>query len=425
MRSSILVVCMCLLGTALAQAATPPPVVSAPPPMAQSPAASESAARDVECGLVPPDFRAPLRIFSPEYYASQKPSCLADRMAFYKVPGVSMAIIDENRIAWARGYGRLEAGTDRMVTTRSVFEAASATKILTTVVALRLAEKGVVDLDRDVNAYLRQWKVPASPLTASQPVTLRLLLTHRAGINRPAKGLPYDSTLPATLAQVLAGMAPALNEGATIEHEPGTIHQYSNIGFLVIQAVLEDASGKPFEELARSLVFEPLGLGASTLTHPLAQDWENRWGVPHDENGTPHRRQQMAGAVAHGGLVTSPSDLARLAIEIGLACQGRSTRLLSKKSAAMMVAKVADIDPRQFGGPLGQGLGVMLLGEGKTLHFLHPGGNDPGANCWVILCPSTGQGAVIMTNAAAGEALMLEVLASIAHQYHWSDLAAR
>jgi CubicO group peptidase (beta-lactamase class C family) len=377
-------------------------------------------ARPVECGLVAPDFKAPLSIFSPEYYKAQKPTCLQDRMAFYKVPGVTMAVIDGNAVAWSKVYGVLEAGTNRAVTPESVFEVASATKMLTTVITLKLVERGVLELDRDVNAYLKSWKVPTGPLTAAQPVTLRLLLTHRAGINRPDKGLPFDDEHPPTLQQVLAGSPPAINQGVVVERAPGSGHSYSNIGFLVVQLVLEEATGKRYEELARELVFAPLGMNSSTVTHPLAPSWRARWGVPHDEKGVPHARNSMPNAVAHGGLVTTPADLARLALEIGLAYQGRS-RLLSKRSAELMMTKAADIP--DFGAPVGQGLGVMLLGAGSTLHFLHPGGNDPGANCWVIMSPVTGTGAVIMTNAAAGEALMLEILASIAHQYGWPDLS--
>ena len=124
-------------------------------------------ARAVECGLVAPDFKAPLLVFSPEYYRSRQPSCLADRMAFYKVPGVTMAVFDRQGLAWSRSFGVLEAGATRPVTAESVFEAASATKVLTTVLALRLVERGVLDLDRDVNTYLKSWKVPAGPLTAA------------------------------------------------------------------------------------------------------------------------------------------------------------------------------------------------------------------------------------------------------------------
>jgi len=185
-------------------------------------------------------------------------------------------------------------------------------KVLATVVTLRLAERGTLDLDRDVNGNLRSWKVPASPLTAAQPVTLRLLLTHRAGINRPDKGLPFDDQRVPTLAQVLAGAPAALNQGVVVEHEPGSDYQYSNIGFLIVQLVLEDVTGKSFAQLAQELVFAPLGLKSSTLSHPLRREWRSRWGVPHDENGAAHARNQLPGAVAHGGLVGTPSDLARL-----------------------------------------------------------------------------------------------------------------
>jgi len=388
----------------------------------QQPAAAD--ARAIECGLIAPDFKAPLRIFSPDYYRTQKPACLQDRMTSYKVPGVTIALIDGWRIAWSRTYGVLEAGTTRAVTADSIFEAASATKVLTTVLVLRLVERGVLDLDRDVNAYLKSWNVPAGPLTAAQPVTLRLLLTHRAGINRPDKGLPFDAAHPPTLGDVVAGRPPATNQGVVVERAPGSGHSYSNIGFLVVQLVLEETTGKSYAQLARELVFAPLKMDASTVTHPLAPEWRSRWGVPHDEEGVAHVRTQMPDAVAHGGLVTSASDMARLALEIGLAHQGKSTRVLSKRSAELMLTRTADFDPG-FGVPLGQGLGVMLLGDGRTLHFLHPGGNDPGANCWVIMSPVTGQGAVIMTNAAAGEALMLELLASIAHHGAWPDLSKR
>jgi len=387
------------------------------------PVAPSEDARAVECGLVAPDVKAPLRIFSPEYYQAQKPACLADRMAFYKVPGVTIAVIDGHAVAWSKAYGVLEAGTDRPVTPESVFEAASATKMLTTVIALRLAERGVLDLDRDVNAYLKSWRIPSGPLTAATPVTLRLLLTHRAGINRPDKGLPYDEQRPPTLPQVLAGAPPAINQGVVVERAPGSSHQYSNIGFLAVQLVLEEATGKKYEQLASELVFKPLGLDASTVSHPLTPAWRSRWGVPHDEKAVAHARSLMPDAVAHAGLVTTPSDLARLALEIGLASEGRSTRLLSKRSAQMMLTTAADFDPG-LGVPLGQGLGVMLLGAGRTLHFLHPGANHPGANCWIIVSAASGRGAAIMTNAAAGEALMLEILASIGHHYHWPDMSA-
>ena len=243
---------------------------SLPPQTARIATGQAADLRAVECGLVAPDFKAPLRLFSPGYHQTVKPSCLQDRMSFYKVPGVTMALIDGNAIAWAEAYGVLVIeGTTRAVTVNSVFEAASATKVLTTVLALRLVERGVLDLDRDVNAYLESWKVPAGPLAAAQPVTLRLLLTHRAAINRPDKGLPFDTAHPPMLGDVVAGRAPAINHGVVVERAPGSGHSYSNIGFLVVQLVLEEATGKSYAQLAHELVFAPLGMNASSV-HPPA-----------------------------------------------------------------------------------------------------------------------------------------------------------
>ena len=245
---------------------------SLPPQTARIATGQAADLRAVECGLVAPDFKAPLRLFSPDYYTALTPACLQDRMAFYKVPGVTMALIEGNAIAWTKAYGVLEAGATRAVTADSVFEAASATKVLTTVMALRLVERGVLDLDRDVNAYLESWKVPASPLTAAQPVTLRLLLTHRGGINRPDKGFPVNEQHLPTLRQVLAGAPPAINQGVVVERTPGSAHSYSNIGFLVVQLVLEEVTGNSYAQLARELVFAPLGMNSSTVTHPLAAE---------------------------------------------------------------------------------------------------------------------------------------------------------
>ena len=320
--------------------------------------------RAVECGLVAPDFKAPLRIFSPAYYRSQQPSCLAERMAFYKVPGVTMALFDGRGISSTAAYGVLEAGTARPVTPHSVFEAASATKVLTTVITLRLVERGVLDLDRDVNTYLKSWKVPTGSIAAAEPVTLRLLLTHRAGINRPDKGLPFDDERPPTLRQVLAGEPPALNQGVVLERAPGSAHKSSNIGFLVVQLVLEEATGKSYEQLARELVFAPLGLEASTVHHPLDPGWRSRWGVPHDEKGVAHARNSMPNAVAHGGLVTSASDLARIAMEIGLAYQGRSTRLIFEAFCRDDADEGRGLGPRGLRRPDGPGTGRHAPGPG-------------------------------------------------------------
>jgi len=123
-------------------------------------------------------------------------------------------------------------------------------------------------------------------------------------------------------------------------------------------------------------------------------------------------------AQAQGGLMTTPSDLALFAIELMRAYNGRSDRLLSTEMARRMFTKVLDLDPGTFGGFLiGEGLGVLLHGEGDNLVFLHPGGNRPGMNCMLFGHPKTGRGAVIMTNGDQGEILFMEIVSAINREY--------
>jgi CubicO group peptidase (beta-lactamase class C family) len=123
-------------------------------------------------------------------------------------------------------------------------------------------------------------------------------------------------------------------------------------------------------------------------------------------------------ALAHGGLMTTPSDLALFGVELMRAYNGRSDRLMSQDMARRMFTKVLDLDPATMGGlPVGQGLGVFLYGEGDNLVFLHPGGNSPGMNCWLFGYPKTGHGAAIMTNGADGEILALEIISALNREW--------
>jgi len=108
------------------------------------------------------------------------PLHLAHRLKFYKVPGVSVAVLDNGAIAWTRGYGVREVGTEKSVTTNTLFQVASISKPVAAVVALRLVEQGA--LDEDVNRKLRSWKLPENEFTADKKVSLRWLLSHRAGL---------------------------------------------------------------------------------------------------------------------------------------------------------------------------------------------------------------------------------------------------
>jgi len=127
-------------------------------------------------------------------------------------------------------------------------------------------------------------------------------------------------------------------------------------------------------------------------------------------------------ALAQGGMMTTPSDLARFACELLLAYSGAQGRLLTPRTVQAMVRKEKDLDPRIFGFPVAEGLGVFVAGEGRGLSFSHPGSNYPGATSWLLAYPELGQGVVIMTNGAKGDLLTLEIIPALAKAYGWPEM---
>ncbi len=350
---------------------------------------------------------------------TDRPAALRDRMAFYKVPGLSLAVIDNQKIDWVKSYGVLKAGEPAPVTPSSLFEAASTTKLLTGVLALRMVEEGKLALDEDVNAFLKTYKVPENEFTRRRKVTLRGLLTHSAGLPATSMGSDDGAVAP-TLDQVLRGQAPARNKPAVAEYEPGSRWQYSNIGYVLIQQMLEDVSGKPLAKLARELVFQPLGMKASTLAYPLPASRRAGEAMPHTDEGKPAAPAMHPTALAQGGLMTTPEDLAKLAIDLMRSYRGEKGRVLSKATVRLAFRKELDPDPRQFMGlPIHQGLGVLLRGEGDNFSFLFPGHNFPGTMCWLEACPAAGKGVVVMANGNTGEPLVFEILAGLFALYRW------
>lgn len=200
---------------------------------------------------------------------------LAERMAFYKVPGLSMAVIHGNRIEWAKVCGEIKAGSGVRVSTDTLFQAASTTKALVAAAVLHQVEKGRLELDAEVNTYLKAWKVPENELTREKKVTLRMLLSHRAGL--PSAPMCFDEKAGVpTLVQVLKGESPARNKAAVVEHVPGSKWQYSNVGYAVVQRVLEESLGQPLPRIMAQTLFEPLAMGSSTLSYPLPAELRPR-----------------------------------------------------------------------------------------------------------------------------------------------------
>ncbi|MFB0563924.1 MAG: serine hydrolase [Candidatus Lokiarchaeia archaeon] len=336
---------------------------------------------------------------------------LAARMAHYKVPAVSIAVINNYEIEWAQGYGVVEADGTEPVTPETLFQAASISKPVAAMAALHLVQQGLLALDEDVNNKLVSWKVPENEFTTEKKVNLRGLLSHSAGVTvRGFRGYAQGKEVP-TLRQVLAGDKPANSLPIRIDIAPDSKFRYSGGGYCIMQQLLIDVKDKSFPEIMKETVLQPLGMTHSSFIQPLPEDRRAVAATGHRSNAKPikdkwHTYPEMAAA----GLWTTPSDLARFAIELMLSQAGKSNKVLSQDMTNQMLTP-------QHGS---YALGIGVVGEGQNLHFGHSGGNE-GFLCYFVAYPERGQGVAIMTNSDNGNSLESEILRSVAAEYGWSD----
>jgi CubicO group peptidase (beta-lactamase class C family) len=342
---------------------------------------------------------------------------LAERMAYYGVPGVSIALIENGEIAQVQGYGVRDAEMRAPVMRSTLFQAASISKPVAVLGALRLVERGLLDLDADVNDALRSWQVP--PNSNWQPrVTLRQLASHSAGVTvHGFPGYRRDAPQP-TLRQVLDGASPANTAPVRVDTIPGTQFRYAGGGTSIIQQLLLDVTGTSFPDLLRELVLEPLGMHDSGYLQPLPVHLHDRAATGHRVGGGPvtgkwHVYPEMAAA----GLWTTPSDLARFAIALQRAWAGEPGGILSQPLAREMLTPQIASDGR-MGGLNALGLGPFLGGEGALARFGHSGGNE-GFTCHLLAYRAGGRGAVVMTNADDGGNLLTELFDAIARECDW------
>jgi CubicO group peptidase (beta-lactamase class C family) len=353
----------------------------------------------------------------PAMYAQGKPIAamnILDRMKYYHVPGVSVAVIDNGKIDWAKGYGIKETGGNDPVTPETLFQAASISKPVTALGTLQLVEKGILNLDSPVNDKLVSWKVPENEFSEKEKVTLRRLLTHSAGLT--VSGFPGYTTseqIP-TPVQVLDGEKPANTSPVRVDMIPGSEWRYSGGGFVVTQLLVADVSGKPFQETMQATVLAPLEMNHSTFEQPLPRDKTEQAASAHLANGEVVKGMwHVYPELAAAGLWSTPSDLCRFAIELQKSVAGGSNKVISQEMAVKMLA------PGIGNWGLGVGLGESTAEEKRS--FSHGGGNK-GFICMLFAFVNKGQGAVVMTNSENGNELVMEILRSLSSVYGWSIL---
>jgi CubicO group peptidase (beta-lactamase class C family) len=333
---------------------------------------------------------------------------LADRMKRLRIPGVSIAVIHDGHIEWARGFGVAAVGGSP-VTPETLFQAGSISKPVSAAAVLALVQAGKLDLDRDVDSYLKGWKLPANAWTGKATVTLRELLSHSAGTTVHGFGGYAGGAPVPSLAEVLNGAPPANSPAVVVDIEPGTQFRYSGGGYTIIQQLLIDVTDRPFAAFLDETVLGPLALTHSSFHQPLTEPEQHVAATPYLPSGQPvpggaHIYPELAAA----GLWTTPSDLARFAMALQDALAGRPA-ILSQATIREMLTPRFD----HFG------LGLIVGGSPEKRYFTHDG-VDAGFEALMVAYES-GDGAVVMTNAVGGGRLAAEIMRSIAAEYHWPD----
>ena len=270
------------------------------------------------------------------------PFTLRELMDRFHVPGLSIAVIRNFEIDWAQGWGVADVESAAPVKTDTMFQAASMSKPVAAMASLKAIQEGKFGLDQDINTVLRSWKLPASEFNARSPVTPRELMSHTSGTG-DGFGFPgYAPSSPVpTVPQILDELPPSNVGKVRLERTPMTAYKYSGGGVMIEQLALTDTLGKPFPRIMQEFVLNPLGMSNSTYEQPLPAEREKQAARAHSGSGRHmdapwHIYPEMAAA----GLWTTPTDLARLLIEVQLTLLGKSQRVLTQRMMEEMVTPV-------------------------------------------------------------------------------------
>ena len=340
---------------------------------------------------------------------------LPEVMERFGVPGMSVAVIRDFEVHWAKGYGIADVENGAPVDTETLFQAASISKPVTAMAALAAVQEGLFSLDDDINSILRSWTLPGDGFTEERPITPRLLFSHTAGLG-DGHGFPgYEPGEPRpTPVQIFEGLPPSNVGPVALVRPPLAAMHYSGGGTTIMQLALTDVRGEPFPDLMRRTVLQPVGMTRSTFEQPLPPALDANAARGHRGDGQPMgtAKWHAYAALAAAGLWTTATDLARFAIEVQESARGNPDRVLSRSSAQEMLAPV---------GVGSYAVGFHIEQRGEGWYFSHSGGNW-GFVCYLTAHKAKGYGVVVMTNSAGGGAVYGEVLARVERAYGWDSL---
>ena len=341
----------------------------------------------------------------------------------FNIPGASITVIDDGKITWASGFGYADLSVRRAVTKDTLFQAASITKTLTSLAAVKTLDKNQVSLDAVVNDHLTRWQIPSNSFTKESPISFRMLLNHTGGISNPYPDgcCGPDYPLP-SLIQVFRGEAPATNPPLVATYLPGSEYRYCNGCYAIIQGGLEDISGKDFGVLLNESVLRPAKMDSSKFDNEFFRADQSSIALPYDPDHVVFQNAPMRNPIlSTGTLWTTASDLARFNLHLTEALSGSND--LIEQTLARELVLPSSTETRTLGFFIGN-KDAQTQADGD--YIWHTGSNI-GYLTISIISKDGQHGAVILINVSpewdAREypqfAFITETLAVINRYYDW------
>ena len=340
-----------------------------------------------------------------------KPFNLEERMQHYNVKGLSIAVVEDYKIVWAKGYGWADEKEKRPVTTATLFKPGSISKSLNAVGVLKLAQEKKLDLYKDINEYLKSWQFPYDSISKGKKITLANLLSHTGGLTVYGgfPGYTKDNQLP-TIPEILDGAAPANTPPVRSKSEPGLQFEYSGGGTIISQLIITDISRRPYTTFMYDKVLKPLGMANSFYSEqPPSGVLEKKVATGYTKTGVEvASRYNVYPEQAPMGLWTTPTELCNYLIETQLAYIGKSSKVLNQEMTRLHLTPY--IDPSST-------MGVFIGERNGEKYFFHDAGNE-GYRGLFYGSVEGGNGLAIFVNSDDGN-IILELLNSVASEYNW------
>ncbi|MEM0517107.1 serine hydrolase domain-containing protein [Aequorivita flava] len=335
-------------------------------------------------------------------------STIVNKMTEYKIPALSLAIINDGKIEWTDTYQN-PSFSEQNLNNSSIFQAASLSKPVTFFAALRMHTAGKIDLDENIENYLESYQLPQGKQTAENPVTFRNIFSHTSGITSGGyQGYASHHTFPTDVA-VLKGEDGVNSPAIEVVSAPNEMLAYSGGGYTLAEVALQDIFNDNFSNIMNQWILQPIGMKNSQFTQPLHPSDSSKVAKGYTSNGVVleggwrnHPEQAAA------GLWSNATDMANFLIEIHKGYQDQSS-IFSKSEIQSILNQERD----------GHIYGLIVDKSEKGFAITHYGGNA-GYRTGMTIDLNTGKGLVYLINSDNGGALGNELLLSASQLYRWN-----